>query len=110
MTTDGLTGTRVESTRFGDVADVTAPSAGRTYMMPGDWCTTEGARRLKDKIEAYWKERGYDVSVELVDAGFMPAMRSARTDVRSNLVNGLPPREHGGRVERPKFTPRVTQG
>ena len=59
-------------------------------MASSDLCTPEGARRLKERIEAYWKERGYDVKVDLVEAGFMPAMRSARTDVRSNLVNGLP--------------------
>ena len=28
--------------------------------------------------------------IELTEAGFMPAMRSARTDVRSNMVNGMP--------------------
>ena len=60
--------------------------------MSNDLCTPEGARRLKARIEAYWAERGYDVSVVLVEAGFMPAMRSARTDVRSNLVNGMPTR------------------
>ncbi|MEE2567287.1 phosphoglycolate phosphatase [Hyphobacterium marinum] len=60
--------------------------------MNNDFCTPEGARRLKQRIEAYWAERGYDVNVDLVDAGFMPAMRSARTDVRSNMVNGMPPR------------------
>lgn len=58
--------------------------------MTNDYCTTEGARRLKQRIEEYWRERGYDVNVDLIDAGFMPAMRSARTDVRSNMVNGLP--------------------
>lgn len=58
--------------------------------MTNDYCTSEGARRLKQRIEEYWRERGYEVSVDLVDAGFMPAMRSARTDVRSNMVNGLP--------------------
>ncbi len=58
--------------------------------MNNDYCTSEGARRLKQRIEEYWRERGYEVNVDLVDAGFMPAMRSARTDVRSNMVNGLP--------------------
>ncbi len=58
--------------------------------MANDLCTPEGARRLKERIEAYWRERGYDVNIDLVDAGFMPAMRSARTDVRSNMVNGFP--------------------
>ena len=59
-------------------------------MASNDFCTREGALRLKERIESYWKERGYDVSIELQEAGFMPAMRSARTDVRSNMVNGMP--------------------
>lgn len=57
-----------------------------------DWCDEEGAKRLREKISAYWEERGYEVDVDLVDAGFVPAMRSARTDVRSNMVNGMPRR------------------
>ena len=60
--------------------------------MSGDYCTPDGARRLKQRIEDYWRERGYDVEIRLVDAAFMPAMRSARTDVRSDMVNGLPRR------------------
>tara|TARA_Y100000052_G_scaffold27585_1_gene36905 strand:+ start:28506 stop:28877 length:372 start_codon:yes stop_codon:yes gene_type:complete len=60
--------------------------------MSGDWCTTDGARRLKDKIEAYWRERGFDVDIDLVEAGFIAAMRSGRTDVRSNMINGMPVR------------------
>jgi hypothetical protein len=58
--------------------------------MDHDFCTGEGARRLKQRIEEYWRERGYEVDVKLVDASFVAAMRSARTDVRSNMVNGLP--------------------
>lgn len=58
-----------------------------------DWCNNDGARRLKDKIAEYWADRGYEVEVDLVDAGFVPAMRSARTDVRSNMVNGMPRRK-----------------
>lgn len=57
-----------------------------------DWCDEDGAKRLQEKIAAYWAERGYEVDVDLVDAGFVPAMRSARTDVRSNMVNGMPRR------------------
>ncbi|MEL6752500.1 MAG: hypothetical protein AAFO57_00625 [Pseudomonadota bacterium] len=57
-----------------------------------DWCDNEGAQRLRDKIREYWAERGYDVDVDLVDSGFVAAMRSARTDVRSNMVNGMPRR------------------
>jgi len=58
--------------------------------MDNDFCTIDGARRLKQKIEEYWRDRGFDVSIKLVDAGFMAAMRSARTDVRSDMVNGMP--------------------
>ena len=57
-----------------------------------DWCDEDGAKRLREKISAYWAERGYEVDVDLIDAGFVPAMRSARTDVRSNMVNGMPRR------------------
>jgi hypothetical protein len=60
--------------------------------MDHDFCTSEGARRLKQRIEEYWRERGYEVDVKLVDASFVAAMRSARTDVRSNMINGLPTR------------------
>jgi hypothetical protein len=64
--------------------------------MENDFCTTDGARRLKQRIEEYWKERGYSVDVKLVEAPFVAAMRSARIDVRSDLVNGFPKR---GRAE-----------
>ena len=60
--------------------------------MKGDYCTREGAERLKQQIEAYWAERGHDVKVNLVQGGFLASMRSARTDVRSNLDNGVPGR------------------
>jgi hypothetical protein len=68
---------RVETMRFSPMAS-------------NDFCTRDGALRLKERIEAYWRERGYDVNIELQEAGFMPALRSARTDVRSNMVNGMP--------------------
>lgn len=57
-----------------------------------DWFSRDGAHALKLRIEEYWRERGYEVTVVLRDAGFHPAMRSARFDVRSDLVNGLPRR------------------
>ncbi len=64
--------------------------------MASDFCTEDGALRIKNKIEEYWKNRGYDVNINLVDAGFIPAMRSARTDIRSNMVNGMPTPGVGG--------------
>lgn len=60
--------------------------------MDHDFCNVDGAKRLKQRIEEYWRERGYNVDVKLVEAGFVPAMRSARTDVRSDMVNGMPSR------------------
>ena len=60
--------------------------------MKGDYCTREGAERLKQQIEAYWAERGHEVRVNLVQGGFLASMRSARTDIRSNLMNGVPSR------------------
>ncbi|MEP1229483.1 MAG: phosphoglycolate phosphatase [Litorimonas sp.] len=61
--------------------------------MNGDYCTREGAERLKQQIETYWAERGHKVHVNLVQGGFLASMRSARTDIRSNLTNGVPIRQ-----------------
>lgn len=65
-------------------------AAVRKIDEPRDWCSVEGAKRLKQRIEAYWADRGEAVEVKLVDAGFVAAMRSARCDLRSNMINGLP--------------------
>jgi hypothetical protein len=70
--------------------------------MDADFCNVDGARRLKNKIEDYWKDRGFDVDIKLIDAGFMAAMRSARTDVRSDMVNGMPRRRRSDEVEAPR--------
>ncbi|HRE44073.1 MAG TPA: hypothetical protein PKY87_08890 [Terricaulis sp.] len=51
------------------------------------------ALRLKERIESYWRDRGFAVVVELVDAGFDPAVRGARVDLRSKLKNGQPTEE-----------------
>lgn len=68
--------------------------------MDHDFCNVDGARRLKQRIEEYWRDRGYDVDIKLIEAGFVPAMRSARTDVRSDMVNGLPSRRQDRSDER----------
>ena len=70
--------------------DESKHSWSREKIMANDWCNQDGAKRLKQKIEDYWSERGFNVDIDLVDAGFIAAMRSARTDVRSNMVNGMP--------------------
>ena len=49
-----------------------------------------GARELQAKIEAYWKERGHEVQVDVVPTEYDANVRSVRYDVRSGLVNGLP--------------------
>lgn len=58
--------------------------------MNSDLCTFDGAKRLKTKIEEYWRERGYDINISLVEEGFVAAMRSSRTDIRSDMRNGMP--------------------
>jgi hypothetical protein len=55
-----------------------------------DFTDRDGAAVLKTTIENYWRERGYRVEVLLVAAAFTPALRAARYDLRSHMVNGLP--------------------
>ncbi|MEM1086151.1 MAG: phosphoglycolate phosphatase [Pseudomonadota bacterium] len=49
-----------------------------------------GARELQAKIEAYWKDRGHEVQVDVVPTEYDAKVRSVRYDVRSGLLNGLP--------------------
>lgn len=55
-----------------------------------DFCSRSGAQELKAKIEAYWAERGHKVQIMLHNVGFHPAIRAARFDVRSDMINGMP--------------------
>ena len=57
---------------------------------PADYCSEEGASSLKTMIEAYWAARGQQVTVALHNVGFHPAIRAARFDVRSDMINGKP--------------------
>lgn len=57
-----------------------------------DHCTNDGATRLAAKIQEFWRKKGFDVEVDLKAEGFVSTMRSARTDVRSDMVNGMPRR------------------
>ena len=77
-------------------------TAHRSYA-PGvnDQCTRPGAKRLAEIIRSYWSDRGVDVTVQLQDAGFTPVMRSSRTDIRSNMINGRPQTNTAPRVRRP---------
>lgn len=69
----------------GDYFSANTRSAGES-----DFCSRDGAHALKAKIEAYWRERGHDVMVALHNVGFHPAIRAARFDVRSDMINGMP--------------------
>lgn len=55
-----------------------------------DYCSKDGASRLQNLITEFWRKKGFDVNVELVSQGFVSTMRSARTDLRSNMINGMP--------------------
>ncbi len=55
-----------------------------------DYCSQDGAQALKDRIEAYWAARGQYVVVALHNVGFHPAIRAARYDLRSDMINGRP--------------------
>ena len=57
---------------------------------PADYCSRAGAESLKAKIETYWRDRGQNVMIALHNVGFHPAIRAARFDVRSDMVNGMP--------------------
>lgn len=57
-----------------------------------DLCTHDGAHRLALQIREFWRKRGYEVSIETREEGFVSTMRSARTDVRSDMINGMPRR------------------
>ena len=57
-----------------------------------DLCDRDGAGRLAAKIQDFWRKRGFEVDVEMRDEGFVSTMRSSRTDVRSNMINGMPTR------------------
>ena len=66
------------------------PMFDRPGYEPADYTSRDGAMALKAKIEAYWAERGMNVQLALHNVGFHPAIRAARFDVRSDMINGLP--------------------
>ena len=61
----------------------------------GNFTDRQGAMELKTRIEAYWRQRGHEVQVLLVEAPFSSAIRSARYGIRRELVDGLPRRRSG---------------
>ena len=69
-------------------------SAGQHYQprCSAEWCSDPAASELRNKIEAYWRKRGFAIQTEAVDAEYVDTCRTARVDIRSNLINGLPPK------------------
>lgn len=57
-----------------------------------DHCTDDGAARLAARIKDFWRKKGFEIDVDMRPEGFVSTMRSARTDVRSDMVNGMPRR------------------
>lgn len=79
-------------TSFGDVDFVERAVHAEEDQIFGeaDFCTRDGAMALKVLIEAYWRARGENVTISLQNVGFHPAIRAARYDVRSDMINGMP--------------------
>ncbi len=74
-----------EDSDGGDCFNSSYPAANEA-----DFCSRDGAHTLKATIEAYWLERGQNVQIMLHNVGFHPAIRAARFDVRSDMINGMP--------------------
>ena len=55
-----------------------------------DTFSEEGAKQVKERIEAYWAARGHKVQVFIEKKGFVPTLRGVHWVVRSDLVNGMP--------------------
>ncbi len=73
-------------------SQINSPASDATHLSGGciDYCTREGADRIKAQLESYWRARGQDVAITVLCFGFHPAIRAARYDVRSNMINGMP--------------------
>lgn len=65
-----------------------------------DLCTKDGARVVGKRVKKVWGVLGEDVDVgeKYVDQGFTAAMRSARTDYRTGMKDGMPEDCTGFRV------------
>ncbi|MGF1545655.1 MAG: hypothetical protein ACFB00_14375 [Parvularculaceae bacterium] len=57
-----------------------------------DHCDKDGAQRLAQRIQDFWRKQGFDVRIEMNAEGFVSTMRSARMDLRSDMINGMPRR------------------
>ncbi len=60
-----------------------------------DWTTETPAHVMMAWIESYWKERGFKNVKFWLEKVYIKAHSGSRDNlcIRSNLVNGLPPKE-----------------
>ena len=56
-----------------------------------DTYSRAGAERIADRVREYWRTRGHEVEVWIVEGAFHMDLRFKPRWVRSNLINGLPP-------------------
>lgn len=56
-----------------------------------DESSLKGARELRDKVNAFWAERGFTANARIVRHKFHKSMRGAFYEIASDLRNGLPP-------------------
>lgn len=62
-----------------------------TAALFGDDATSAtGAQRIKERIERYWRERGFEVHVTLKRLPYIAVAREAAFAISSDLINGLP--------------------
>lgn len=59
--------------------------------MAAKFTTETEALELLERIKAYWRERGYDVTGYVRPAGYSSRLRSTVYEIETNLVNGVPP-------------------
>lgn len=57
-----------------------------------DWCTHAGAQELARRITAYWRKKGYTSVLTSVEYRVKGSSDGEIYGVRSNLVDGMPPR------------------
>lgn len=55
-----------------------------------DCSSRDGAQKLCDKINEYWRERGFDAGAFPVYTPFNVRMRGAYYYIKSNLIDGQP--------------------
>lgn len=67
-----------------------------------DLSSAAGAAHLCERINAYWRERGFDPNARPVRLPYRPAMRSTSFAIKSDLVAGQPPRKS---APRPTYRP-----